>query len=291
MGGDPAGTVTRRAWLDVDPAELRSAAAAGTPLRFAHRAGDFTDFEPAALAALGRRIPSSWVTVNDGTLPTLSPPVPTLGYADGGAALDDLYRRCLSVRLYHVHHTPELGALVRATLDQAAQILGSYGGGMLRRDASLFCGSPGSRVPVHCDRHDNLLLQLVGTKEVMVGTFRDPERELAEIERHFPGHLNLAVMPDEVQVIELGPGDGLFLPPYTIHGVRCGPEPSTALSASFSTVESERAELVHLANRRLRRLHLRPRGPAESRLVDRAKAAGVTWGRRLRGRRPVPPGP
>jgi hypothetical protein len=291
MSVDQLGPVDRRQWLDDEPAELRQAAGAAQPLRVAHHAAAFAEFEPSALEELGRRLPSAWITVNDGELPVLSPPPRALAYPDGGAALEDLARRCLSVRLYHVHHTPEVGPLVRETLDQAEEVLGSYGGGMVRRDASLFCGSPGSTVPVHCDRHDNLLLQLVGTKEVMIGAFTDPDRELAEIERNFGRHLNLAAMPDEVQVILLGPGDGLFLPPYTIHWVRCGPEPSTALSASFSTVDSERAELVHLANRHLRDLRLRPRGPAESRLADWTKARIVLAARGLRRRRAARAGP
>ena len=287
MDSEPARTVGRRKWLDVEPVELRRAAAAGRPLRFVHQAQDFTNFEPAALEPLGRRLPSAWVRVNDGALPTVSPPARALMYSDGGAAVQDLYQRCLSVRLYHVHHTPEVGPLVRGTLDQAEGMLGGYGGGVVRRDASLFCGSPRSSVPVHCDRHDNLLLQLVGRKDVMVGTFTDPDRELAEIERNFGRHLNLEAMPDQVRVIRLGPGDGLYLPPYTIHWVRCGPDPSTALSASFSTVESERAELVHAANLHLRRLHVRPRAPAKSRWADWTKATGITWARRVRRRRPV----
>jgi hypothetical protein len=234
------------------------------------------------LRSLGAQIPPGWVVVNEGDLALVSPPAPALSYPDGGAALEDLYRRCLSVRLYHVNHTPQLRELVRGTLDQAAAILGSYGGGMVQRDASLFCGSPASVVPVHCDRHDNLLLQLVGTKEVMVGRFTDPDRELVEIERNFGQHLNIGAMPEDVTVFRLGPGDGLFLPPYTIHWVRCGPNPSTALSVSFSTVQSERAELIHHANRHLRRLHFHPRSPGRSRLAVQVKVAAVTWTRRLR---------
>ena len=225
-----------------------------------HSAGLHRDFEPWALQVIGARLPTAWVVVNDGRLPQLCPPRPNLRFEDGGAALRALYEQCFSVRLYHVNHVPEVGGLVRDVLDQAERILGSYGGGPVRRDASLFCGSPGSTVPIHGDRHDNLLLQLVGTKTVKVWSFLDPG-ELAEIERNVGRHLNLEVVPDAFQVFELGPGDGVYLPPYTIHSVECGPEASTALSASFSTVASERAELVHLANRQLRRLHVRPRGP------------------------------
>jgi cupin superfamily protein len=275
-------TQSRTDWLDVDPDAFRAAAARGVPLPFRHRAGTFLDFEPLALEPTARQLPAAWLTVNDGRLPELSPPATKLAFDDGPTALHDLYRRCLSVRLYHVNHLPGLGALVREILDEAEHLLDGYGGGMRRRDASLFCGSPGSNVPIHCDRHDNLLLQLAGTKQVTIGTFRDPARQLAEIERNFGDHLNLTVVPDELHVIELGPGDGIFLPPYTIHGVRCGDEPSTALSASFSTAASERAELVHLVNRRLRRLHVQPRGPGTSERTDRAKATGITWARRLK---------
>lgn len=287
-GNEIAARPTERVdWIDVDPSAWRAAAAAGTPLRFRHRATEFADFGPSALLPTARKVPSRWVVVNDGDLPLLAPPAAKLDYPDGAAALRDLSERCLSVRLYHVNHTPELGPLVRAVLDEAEAVLGSYGGGMVRRDSSLFCGSPGSVVPVHCDRHDNLLLQLTGTKRVTVGHFDDPARELAEIERNAGRHLNLETMPDHVSVFDLGPGDGFYLPPYAIHSVRCGPELSSALSASFSTVASERAELVHLANRHLRRLHLRPRGPGRSRAADWGKATGLTLARRLR-RRPHP---
>ncbi len=285
MSGVAAPSTERADWIDVDPSAWRAAAAGGTPLRFRHRAGEFTDFGPSALLPAARKVPPAWVVVNDGNLGLLAPPAPKLDYPDGAAALRDLSERCLSVRLYHVNHTPEFGPLVRGVLDEAGAVLGSYGGGMVRRDSSLFCGSPGSVVPTHCDRHDNLLLQLVGTKRVAVGHFDDPARELAEIERNFGRHLNLEVMPDHVAVFDLSPGDGLYLPPYTIHSVRCGPVVSTALSASFSTAVSERAELVHLANRHLRRLHLRPRGPGRSRTSDWGKATSMQLARRLRARR------
>jgi len=281
---DVAVTTARADWLDIDDADLGRAAATRTPLQLRHHAQLFADFEPSALRDLGRSIPVAWVTVNEGAQPLLTKPLPRLRYPDGGAALDDLYQRCLSVRLYHVNHTPEMGPLIRETLDQAERILGSYGGGTVRRDSSLFCGSPGSTVPVHADRHDNILLQLVGTKDVMVGRFSDPARQLEEVERNCPHHLYLETMPDEVEVIRLGPGDGVYLPPYTIHWVICGSEPSTALSASFSTASSEQEEAVHAANHYLRRLHLRPGAPGRSTTIDRTKAAGFHLMRRLRKR-------
>jgi len=157
-------------------------------------------------------------------------------------------------------------------------------GAMVSRDASIFCGSPGSVVPIHCDRHHNVLLQLAGVKEVGVGWFDDPSRQAAEIERNFGRHLNLEVAPDRSEVHTLGPGEGIYLPPYTIHWVRCGPEPSTALSASFATSTSVQAERVHACNARLRRLHLTPVRPGVSPTRDRAKAAAIGLGRRLRHR-------
>jgi hypothetical protein len=167
-------------------------------------------------------------------------------------------------------------------LDQAGTLLDDYGGGQVRRDSSLFCGSPASTVPIHADRHDNLLLQLTGTKTITVWWFSDPRAELAAIERNAGRHLNLEVVPEEWRTFELRPGDGLYLPPYTIHSVVCGSTVSTALSASFSTVDSERADRVHVANRHIRRLHLDPRGPGTSILTDRLKAAAIDGVRRTK---------
>jgi hypothetical protein len=282
----------RTDWLDVDAGALRAAAGASRAVVFTHTAGAYRDFEPSALQDLANRLPAPWVVVNDGALPRLSPPRPNLRdqFDDGAAALRALYERCLSVRLYHVNHFPDPGSLVRDVLDQVGDTLGDHGGGQVRRDSSLFCGSAGSTVPIHGDRHDNLLLQITGTKTITVWWFADRRRELAVLERNAGHHLNLEVVPDEHRVYELGPGEGLYLPPYTIHSVVCGPEPSTALSASFSTVVSERADRVHVANRHLRRFRVDPRGPGDSVVVDKVKAAavdGVRRAKRWRGRATV----
>jgi len=251
---------------------------------FRHRLSQAPPLQLDALGVLASRLPEAWVIVQEGDIPFVSPPRPKLPTA-AGEAIASLGERCLSVRLYHVQHTPGLGRLVHQCLDEVQPWLG--GEPMARRDASVFIGSPGQVIPVHCDRHHNFLVQVTGRKEFMVGRFHDEDEELSAIERHYPAHLNLEREPDEVTTYRLGPGEGMYLPPYTIHWVRCGPEPSVALSCSFSTPTSDRAELVHECNALLRRVHATPRGPGGA--LDPAKAAVARAARRLRHRRDAGP--
>jgi hypothetical protein len=274
--GGPAAAVAAPSRLELGPGR----APLGSAFALRHGLASLEELWFDALAALAARLPPAWVTVQDGDVPFVSPPCPRLP-VPGDEAIASLVERCLSVRLYHVQHTPELGRLVNECLDEVEPHLGAEP--MSRRDASVFIGSPGQVVPVHCDRHHNFLLQVTGTKELMVGRFRDPAAELASIERHYREHLNLEQMPDEVATYRLGPGDGVYLPPYSIHWVRCGPQPAVALSCSFSSPSSVRAELVHECNTYLRRLRVTPCGPG--RLSDGAKAAAARAARQARAYR------
>ena len=64
---------------------------------------------------------------------------------------------------------------------------------------------------------------------------------------------------------------------------------SVSFSIPFYTEFSERAESVNRINRRLRKLHLSPRGPGGSEPVDRVKAASFDlWGKLSEARRKLP---
>jgi len=76
------------------------------------------------------------------------------------------------------------------------------------------------------------------------------------------------------------PGDGVYIYPWAPHWVHNGPAVSISLSITFRTQRSERDELVHFLNGRLRRRGLSPRPAGESKLVDWTKAvftAFATW--------------
>jgi hypothetical protein len=127
------------------------------------------------------------------------------------------------------------------------------------------------------------LLQLEGTKEITVATHDDPvdDQRVIEAARRWP-HNNLAELPARTRTYALGPGDGLYIPPYAFHWVHGGSDVSVALSYGFATPGSLRAPNVYWCNANLRRLGLRPKPPGTSERRDQAKIFAITQAARLR---------
>ena len=177
--------------------------------------------------------------------------------------------------------------VLRGCLSQVFAAVGTPEGPPERDETSIFLASPGAVVPVHFDSHHNVLLQLAGTKELTVGWFSDPVAQARAVEtgcrsRKRMGH----VVPPETVRFHLGPGDGLYIPPFALHWVHGGSDVSAALSCSFSTAATHRAEVVHTCNAHLRRMGLRPRAPGRSVGRDRAKVVAMRTAERVRaGRR------
>ena len=111
---------------------------------------------------------------------------------------------------------------------------------------------------------------------------RTTERE--ELERSYSGgHRNVAWLPADERMYCLRAGQGVYVPVHAPHWVRNGDAVSISLSITFQTAVGRRAQQVHMANARLRRLGLTPQPPGRRVLVDRAKAAvAETYGRSRR---------
>ena len=195
--------------------------------------------------------------------------------------------------LWNIEQVATYRRLLDAILDEAVPFLPAREGGMGRREAFLFLSAPNAVTPVHFDPENNFLLQIRGSKEISVGRFPNREWELREFDRyHDGGHRNLAEIPPCSTVFLMRPGDGVYLYPWAPHWVYNGPAASISLSITFRTRRSQRHELVHLLNGRLRRRGLSPLPAGESERVDRVKAvftSFVAWllrgGRRQRGAR------
>ena len=98
-------------------------------------------------------------------------------------------------------------------------------------------------------------------------------------------HGRIEALPPEVAAYTLTPGRGLYIPPGTPHWVHNGPDISLSVTLTYFTAATVRENRIEDFNSRLRRLHLNPREPGRSAIVDTAKicAMGVwTIGRRLR---------
>ena len=117
----------------------------------------------------------------------------------------------------------------------------------------------------------------------MIGSYSEPMLARQAVNRYFDEHNNNAkILPDVVTAFSLGPGDGLYIPPYAVHWVGGGPEASVGVSCGFRTRLSERTNLVHVCNARLRRVGLHPSPPGDSESRDRAKLVLLVSGRRIR---------
>lgn len=269
--------------LDIDAATVRSALG-NAPFGFRHRLGRQPFLTLPAIAAVADAWPPDALEhhVAD-DLPLLLPTGATeqlpLGAGDVVRGLDT--NRCW-VALWFLENIEVFGQLLDAGLDPLADLIGRREGGIRVRGLNALVASPHAVVPAHFDLHHNLLLQIEGTKEVMVGAYTDPEVAQREFRNHFEGGTNnVRRLPEHVTCFRLEPGEGVYIPPYGIHWVRGGEETSVSVSFGFRTERSIRTELSYVCNANLRKLGLSPAEPGKSELRDGAKAAVVRSKRQL----------
>lgn len=227
-----------------------------------------------AITALVDELPSAAVERHAASQPLLVP-----GGAEevGGSIVETVKtmdRNRLWMVLWNLEQIPRYRELLDAILDEAEPLLPPWEQGMGRREAFLFVSAPHAVTPVHFDPEHNFLLQIRGTKKLNIGRFPSRETELRELDRyHDGGHRNLVEIPPLSSTYLLRPGNGVYLYPWAPHWVYNGPATSVSLSITFRTRRSEREELVHQVNGRLRRHGRAPRPAGQSPRIDRAKAA------------------
>ncbi len=271
-------------WLELEPADFADAVGR-RPLRFRHHLQERPHFTRASLVALVEASPPAAIEHHLGDLPLLLPDgVPERLNIDASAVARDIDGNGCWMIVWSAQRLPEYQQLLAQCVDQVAPFLPASEGVIEQQMANVLLSSAHSVVPVHFDRHHNLLLQIEGTKELMLGTFADPRQEQSEIARHFDVERNASALPTLVERYRLEPGEALYIPPYRLHWVPGDPATSVALSCVFQTTTSRRTELVHLYNSQCRRLHLRPRPPGSSEPSDRLKASVVRAARSIRRR-------
>lgn len=259
-----------RSGFGAAPVRLRHDLAGAPGLSFADLVGLARRLDPVSMEATSAHVP---VATPGGVPPSAFPPEAV------AARLPDVDGR---LGLLALQPMPFFRSVLDAVLGQVVATVGAPEGRIVRDETSVFLAPPGTVVPVHFDSHHNVLLQLESTKTISLGAFAGDEQARALEYGCTVGKRLVAVEPPATAHLELGPGDGLYIPPYTLHWVTVGPEPSAALSCSFSTPVTERGRHVHACNARLRRFGIRPRPPGRSVLRDRVKATAITTARRVR---------
>jgi oxalate decarboxylase/phosphoglucose isomerase-like protein (cupin superfamily) len=245
------------------------------------------------IARLAESLHESQVESNPGKVPDVLPDgiVESVELAPGEIVRGIETNGCWIV-LKKIESDPEYRALLEESLESIVPHVAHTEGGAVRKEAFIFISAPGSTTPSHIDPEHNLLLQIRGTKDMIVGAFPDPHTREVEIERQCGGgHRNLPDLPTDSTTFHMEPGDGVYVPIYAPHMVKNGPAVSISFSITFYTEESERMRGIYSMNARLRRLRLNPRRPGEHPGSDRVKSAtwraarqGALAVRRLRGR-------
>lgn len=276
--------------LEID-APAFSDAFARRSIAIRHRLVDHPLFTLDAIAELADRLPRDSVRRERGNLPLVNRD----GYVDVGegppsATIRDVERNGFRISLRDIQQDRDYARLIDECLDEADEVLQDREGGMRRRTGYLFITAPASNTPMHFDPEHSFLLQVRGLKHVSVAAFEDDTIRQRELDHYYDGEeCDFAAMEEVAEHFRLEPGVGVYLPSFVPHWVTTEAGISVSFSIPFYTEFSERAESVNRFNRRLRKLHLAPRGPGASEPVDRVKATSFElWGKLREARRKLP---
>ncbi len=282
------------------PAEKLSNGLGDEPFAVTHELQDNPLLTLEAIAELADYLdPETNVEHNLGDVPEVLPDgeAPRLEISPGEIVRTIDTNRSWMV-LKRIEDHPAYRDLLENTLSEVTAAVAAKEGPIRRREGFIFISAPNSVTPTHIDPEYNFLLQIRGSKEMIVGQYADRASEDYEVERYYGGgHRNLKEMPADATSFPLTPGDGVFVPLHAPHVVRNGPDPSISLSVTWNTEASDRNALVHAFNARLRALKLSPNPPGSRPAVDRAKAgswqaarSAIRGARRLRNREPASQG-
>ncbi len=250
---------------------------------FTHDLADHPLLSPAGIRALADRLPPGSAEIGGGDLIAEG----GLGFeatprVDPGPALDELEGQARSLFFYNVERDPAMAGLLSQVLADAFGQVGIDPTQVSKEEGYLFLTGGPTITSTHVDHEYNLLLVLRGRKRVFLSEVPTDEAERALEVMHDGGYGTCDRVPERGQEFEVGPGEGIFIPPRSAHYVVNDDEPCAALSVVWGTEELERESAVYWANAQLRRIGLRPGAVGRHPAIDRAKAMAVTSARRVR---------
>jgi cupin superfamily protein len=226
------------------------------------------------IAQLADSLQESQVESNSGEIPEVVPDgaVEPVELAPG-EVVRGIESNGYWIVLKQIESDPDYRQLLEQSLEAIIPQVAHTEGGAVRKEAYIFISAPNSVTPSHIDDEHNLLLQIRGSKDMVVGDFPDRETRESEIERYYGGgHRNLPDLPTDATTFHMEPGDGIYVPIHAPHMVKNGPAVSISFSITFYTKKSEQIRGIYSMNARLRRLRLNPRRPGDHPISDRAKA-------------------
>lgn len=266
-----------------------------------HELGSHPLFTVEAVRDLARRLPAGSAEPSptdtsasgDGASGNALVAAGGLGYepapmVDAGPALAALEGRRESLYLHNIERDAQVGSVALDLLGRLYPALGVAPADVTTEEAYLFLTGGPATTSTHVDHELNFLLVLRGHKRVFVADVPSPEAEVALEMMYSGGYGTCAAVPEQGREFEVGPGEGIFIPPRAAHYVVNGDEPCAALSIVFGTAALDRESEIYRANALLRRVGLTPEPPGAGPVRDRMKVGSV---RTLRAARRILPGP
>ncbi len=258
------------------------------PVEFAHELHLDDRLTLESIADLADRLPRQSVVRDVAGQSLLAPHGgPPRGELDRpGDVIRNLMTADAWITLLNANDDPSFAELMNATLDQLEPGMTAKQGKMRKRVAFVIVSSPNSVTPVHFDIEHSLLMQLRGSRTLSIGRFESEAVRRHEINRYWDGsHGRIEALPEEAATFTLRPGRAVYIPAGTPHWVHNGPDISQSVTFTYFTAATVRENRIEDLNSRLRRIHLHPREPGHSAVVDTAKVGAIgLWaaGRRFR---------
>jgi Cupin-like domain len=182
------------------------------------------------------------------------------------------------MQLRDVGVDPEYRELLHTIMAELAAHAGATTPGITDVRADIFVSSPGATTPFHLDEEHNFLLQVRGSKRLSIADGSDrqvlSEAQLADFYR---GNGELAAYAPQLEErsvhVELGPGEGVHIPPCHPHWVKNGDAVSISFGILWQSDVTAAKRQLYRTNDWLRGIGLRPRSPGAIPQIDALKVA------------------
>ncbi|MDT4906654.1 MAG: UDP-glucose 4-epimerase, partial [Pseudonocardiales bacterium] len=254
------------AMLDLGPA-FPPCLAERRPLQFRHRLATHPALSQESIAVLADELSGESVTCETAEKPLVfAQGAPDPEHAKQAAdRIRNLETNRSWMTLLNVEQHPTYRQLIDEWVDDTARREGIDPTTLRRRMGFIFASSPHSVTGAHFDIEHSLLLQLRGHRTLSFGTFPEDETREREVRRYWNGSFGrLTVMPTHSFDMSIGPGDGVYIPPYRPHWLRNGDETSLSLTITFFNRDNDVESFAQAFNERLRKLGMHPRHEGES---------------------------
>jgi hypothetical protein len=236
--------------LDCGP-EFDRHIAQRTPATFRHPLAGHPALDHNAIAELAGHLGDESVVCETAVKPLVfADGAPEPGHAQHAAeVVRNLDSNQSWLTLLNIENQSRYKRLINHLLDDSARRAGIEPPTLRRRMGFIFASSPRSVTGAHFDIEHSLLLQLRGHRTLSFGEFTDQASRDHEVSRYWQGSFGkLTTMPTPLLDLTIGPGDGVYIPPYRPHWLSNGEDVSLSLTLTFFTPENETESLVQAFN-------------------------------------------